>query len=222
MDTMSTLEISLQQFRNFFFAKAFDIIGNHSFKRHLARCKDVNDEWAVIICNDVQIMHNVIKQIQALVTEIPVTPCRIHEICKDVMSNAQPPVKIYAGTAICSLTHVTCSQCIDLTKIHKRAENTYVDSRFSNFFLFLWFINKIEYVIRSYVRAWLDKQPTGQNNATLCQSIQDDMQNKTEDLHQLFLLAYQHVHQSLESLINVQLKRVIISETHSKKRKEQA
>lgn len=207
---METDLCTLDQFKNFFYLKAFDIIGNGSFKKHLAKCKETNDNWAIVMLNDVQHIQNIIRNIYNKVHEIPSTPNNIFEICKDIMSSAQPPIKMFAGTVTCSISGVICNQCLDFSKIHKQEGNVFVDAKFSHFFLFLWYTNKIEYIIRSYVRNWVLKQ-TETNYKQLCEKIQVDLHKQIEEMHKLFLLAYHHVMLSLQKLIDQQLHKIIVS-----------
>ena len=198
------------QFQNFFYAKAFDIVSNGSFKKHLTKCKEANDQWAVDMYNDTQIIQNIIKDLQALVHEIPATPSKFFEVCKDVMSSAQPPIKMYAGTATCVLTNTICHHCLDFSKIHKKEGSVFVDAKFSQFFLLLWYCNKIEYIIRSFTRNWVDQQTEAQDFKTLCENIQNTFTPHITKIHNLFMLSHDHVVQSLHLLIAAQLHRPII------------
>ena len=208
MSTPSVCTVS--EFQSFFHAKAFDIIGNGTFKKHLAKCKEANDMWAIQMTADIQTIQNKIRDIQVLVHEIPASPCQFFEICRDVMSSAQPPVKMYAGTAMCALTQNICQHCLDFSKIHKNTKTLYIDARFSNFFLFLWFSNKLEYVIRSYVRSWLEDTKKDLDQVTLCQMVQQDFKDKISSLHALFCLSYQHVTVSLQQLIHTRIHTPIV------------
>lgn len=207
---MSNEICSLDQFKHFFLAKAFDIIGCGTFKKHLAKCKEANDPWALTMCHNIAKVQTIINLFQNEIKEIPNTPCNMFEICKDVMCSAQPPVKMFAGSAVCALTGNICTHCVDLSKIYKVTQNTYVDARFSTFFLFLWYTNKIEHVIRSYIRNWLDNQKKDQNYTMLCEKIQVDLKEVIIKMHQLFIKAHHHVTCSVKNFIKVQTRRSIV------------
>jgi len=203
--------VSLDQFQSFFYAKGFDIIGDTAFKRHLTMCKDANDAWAIKMWNDVQYLQSKIRDLQNLVQEIPNTPCRMFELCRDVMSNARPPTQLFSGIATCVLTGLQCSPAIDLSKIHRNQRSSiFVHTQFSHFFLFLWYTNKIEYIIRSYTRNWLDSKPEETNKKILCDMLQSEMQDTIAKMHRLFVLAYNHVTKSLEQLVTVQLQTPVL------------
>jgi hypothetical protein len=201
---------SIEQFRHFFLAKAFDIIGCGTFKKHLAKCKEANDPWAIAMCNNITKMQQVLNNLQNEIKEIPNSPCKMFEICKDVMCSAQPPVKMFAGATTCALTGNVCVHCLDLSKIYKVPQNTYVDASFGTFFVFLWYANKIEHVIRSYIRNWLDNQKKEQNYTVLCEMIQKDLDDTILKMHKLFNRAYSHVMISVRRFIEVQNRRSIV------------
>ena len=181
--------------------KAFDTIGNGSFRKHLAKCKEANDKWAVEMYTDVQFVANTVRELQYLVNDIPSVPFKLYDICLDIMSSAQPPIKMFAGVATCVLTNSVCNHCLDFSKVYKGENQVFVHGRFSNFFLFLWFCNKIEYIIRSYVRNWLEQQQANTSFKELCDKAQADLIHIIEKMHILYNLAYKHVQASLKKFI---------------------
>lgn len=201
---------TLDQFKNFFFAKAFDIIGNGQYKKYLAKCKEANDLWAVTMINDVSVVQNKIRDLQLKINDIPKIPNEIYGICKDVMSSAQPPLKIHAGVIHCIITNKKCNSGLDFSKIFKGRQNAYVDSRFSHFFLLLWYFNKIEYIIRSCVRFWMDGQCKDLSNKQLCEKIKIDFEMKIEKMYQLCVISFEHVFSSLKYLIEQKIRRPIL------------
>jgi hypothetical protein len=206
---MNNTICTLDQFKNFFLLKAFDIIGNGTFKKHLSKCKETNDPWAINMTNDVQQIQTILKDLYTKVSELPSTPNNIPDICRDIMSSAQPPIRMFAGTVTCSITNKKVNQCLDFSKIHKKDKHIFVDAKFSHFFLFLWYTNKIEYIIRSYVRNWIFHQ-SETNFKKLCDIVQIDLEEKIIKMYNLFCLAYSHVICSINKMINSHLHRIII------------
>ena len=208
--------VSLPQFQNFFYAKAFDIIGNNTFKKHLAKCKEANDAWAIEMCADINSVQSLLRDTQQIVQEAASSGVnKIFVISKDVMNSAQPPIKLYTGVVTCEITNQKCTQCLDFSKIQKNFRSLYIDARFSQFFLLLWYLNKIEYIIRSYVRHWLEtNQATVKelNFRGVCDLIQTVFPEKIQVMHKLFNLSYQHVSASLALLQQNQMHRVILNE----------
>lgn len=195
-------QVTLDEFKNFFLAKAFDVVGNGSFRKHLARCKDVGDMWAVDMAASIQIMQSQIKEIVGAIQSMPQTPNKFHEICKDVMMSAQPPTKLHAGCVTCSITEKACIKCLDLSKTHKNNTNVFVDARFCYFFMLLWYCNKIEYIVRSFTRTWLDSKNEEQTYQELCKSLPVELESSISRMHQLFVIAKRHIITTLEKYVH--------------------
>jgi hypothetical protein len=189
---------SLGEFKNFFYAKAFDVVGNGSFKKHLTKCKDAGDLWAVEMSQHIQNVQGHIKEISSVILAMPQTSNRLHEICKDVMVGAQPPTKLHGGCVTCSITQQVCMRCLDLSKTHKSTSNLFVDARFCLFFMLLWFCNKLEYIIRSFTRTWLDSRKETETFQELCFSLQTEMTGQIESMHRLFIMGKEHVLKTLK------------------------
>lgn len=195
-------QVTLAVFKDFFLAKAYDVVGNGTYRKHLSRCKDGGDPWAVDMSSNIQCMQAHIKEITSAVHAMPQTSNRLHEICKDVMMSAQPPIKLHAGCVTCCVTDRKCMKCIDLSKTHKSTSGVFVDARFCYFFMLLWYCNKLEYVIRSFTRTWLDSRPEDDTYRVICASLHDEMAPKIASMHRLFVVAKTHIMRTLETYAN--------------------
>lgn len=204
--------ISLDVFRGYFLAKAFDVVGNGSYKKHLSQCREVGDPWAVEMTNSVQAVQNCIKEIAASVQCMPQTSNRLHEICRDVMMSAQPPIKLHAGCVTCSITGRQCMRCLDLSKNHKGNSQVYVDARFCYFFMLLWYCNKLEYVVRSFTRTWLDSRSLDETFQDVCRKMQEDMEGQVASMHRLFVAAHAHIASTLAHYSSAHKLTLVLSE----------
>ena len=89
---MTTPEVcSPEAFENFFLAKCYDVISNGQYKKHLVRCKDTGETWAVKMGADVQLVQSCINKVQSAVASMPHMGNHLQEICRSVMNSAQPP-----------------------------------------------------------------------------------------------------------------------------------
>ena len=166
------------------------------FRRHLSRCREASDPWAVDMYDQIQRVSSSIKEIQLLVQNMRPTPNKLHVICKEVMSSAHPPVRLNAGSSTCAITGKTCTMSLDLMKSNKSP--TSVDSRFCIFFMFLWYCNKIEYIVRSYTRTWCDLYSDNETSTEQqCLKFSTDMKDNIKQMYELFLVAYSHVTNTL-------------------------
>lgn len=184
---------TLDEFRGFFLAKAYDVIGNGAYRKHLARCKDTGDPWAIAMSGQMQVVQAQVREVHAAVTAMPPGPNRLNEICRDVMMSAQPPIRLHAGCVPCSITGRRCIRCLDLSKAHKGNAQLYVDPRFCFFFMLLWYCNKLEYIIRCYTRTWLDQRQDTETFKALCCALRDDLEPTVARMHRLFAVAKDHV-----------------------------
>ena len=156
---MADPEIALEEFRQFYLAKSYDVIGQGTFRKHLCKCKEAGDPWAVEMNAGVTKVHQAVRGVQARVAHIPKPRnALLQQLCRDVMVGAQPPIRMYAGYTTCCLSGVSCNICIDLTRPAKNAQHVHIHARFSHFFLMLWYCSKLEYVVRSCAKAWLERQ----------------------------------------------------------------
>lgn len=196
--------VTLEVFKSYFFAKAFDVVGNGSYKKHLSQCKDVGDPWAVEMTNSVQAVQAYIRDINLAVQGMPHTSNRLHEICKDVMMSAQPPIKLHAGCTTCCITGRQTMKCLDLSKTHKSNSVVYVDARFCYFFMLLWYCNKLEYVVRSFTRTWLDSRSTDETFQQTCCKMRDELDPQVASMHKLFVAAHRHIASTLSHYAQAQ------------------
>ena len=148
-------------FVGFMLAKSYDVLSDGSFKRHLIQCRDRGDAWAVGMHAQLTRVAAACKRVQTHITSMQDTPQHREwaTICRDVMASAGPPVKVFTGRTQCHLTGTGLDHSLDLSKAGKNAKEIRVHLRFFYFFLYIWLISKIEYVIRSSVKSWLEPEP---------------------------------------------------------------
>jgi hypothetical protein len=187
-----------EEFKSFFNAKAFDVIGNGTFRKHLARCKEAGDVWAVEMANHIQGIQNHVREVTTAISNMPQTSNKLHEICKEVMMGAQPPTKLHAGCTTCCITQRQCMKCLDLTRNHKGNTSMFVDARFCYFFMLLWYCNKIEYIVRSFTRTWLDSREESETFQNQCEAIQVDLESQINAMYRLFVVSKQHIMSTLK------------------------
>ena len=206
MQRISTRE----HFEDFFRARAYDLIGEGTFRRHLSARKDSGDAWAVKMSSGIHSVtadvRMISSQIAHLCTSFPV----LGDICKNVVLAAHPPIRIHGVQAKCALTQQLCSNCLCLPSGTKNV-TVYVHMRFCRFFVFLWFICKIEYIVRCYIRCWLQTQEINEQKPSfqkLAEQI-DLMSNVTQSLFDLFSTSYDHVVKSIAVLAQAQSEPVI-------------
>jgi hypothetical protein len=192
---------TLDEFRGFFLAKAYDVVGNGAYRKHLAKCKEAGDPWAVAMGQHLQAVQAQIREIHAAIVAMPPTPNHLGDLCKNVMMSAQPPIRLNAGCAVCTITGRRCLKCLDLSKTHKGNHHVYVDHRFCFFFMLLWYCNKMEYIVRCFTRTWLDSRPDSETFKSLCCALGAEMEPSVVRMHALFVVGKAHVLSTVSTFV---------------------
>lgn len=193
--------ITLEEFQAYTQIKAFDVISSGHFKRHLSSSRENGERWAVLMYSRQVTVQNQVKEIFSLVSQLtsPMS-ATIQKVCKDVMSCAQPPIRVLTGRNKCCISGVSTEHCVDLTRVGKNSKEVLVHPRFWHFFVLLWFCAKLEYVIRACTKQWLevnDVAPKPENFTILCEEFSQQNSELVERLYQLFVKAIQYISQSL-------------------------
>lgn len=193
--------LSQDDFIGFMLSKAYDVLSNGQFKRHLVQCKERGDSWAVTMHGQqVRILH-ACRMIQSQIAKLSESPSTQQwaQICKDVVGSAQPPVKVFTGIKKCSITGEDLEYSIDLTRSCRNAREVHVHLRFWHFFVLLWYVSKIEYIIRSCTKHWLDGVKDNKEDYTaLCERFQLDNEALSTKMGQLFQKGYEYVENSID------------------------
>lgn len=194
--------VSKEDFMSYAQVKAYDVISAGHFKKHLSTCRENGDKWAIQMYSSQTVVQNKIRELFTLVAQLTTPQSeRVQRVCKDVMSCAQPPVKVLTGYNVCSLTMVSAEHCIDLTRPGKNTREIFVHPRFRHFFMLLWFCAKAEYIIRACTKQWIetkDDPPHPGNYTQMCEDYMLETQAMTERLYQLFSKGMDYVTTSLE------------------------
>ena len=94
--SMATL--TLEDFQAYAQTKAYDVISAGHFKRHLGVSRENGDRWAVVMYNRQNKVASKIREVFTLVAQLTTPRSQpIQRVCKDVMSCAQPPIKVVTG-----------------------------------------------------------------------------------------------------------------------------
>jgi hypothetical protein len=193
--------VTAEDFHAYAQVKAYDVISAGHFKRHLSSSRDNGDKWAVQMYNSHNMVQGKVREVFNLVAQLTTPNSQlIQKICKDVMSCAQPPIKVLTGSNVCCLTKAHTEHCIDLTRMGKNSKEVFVHTRFWHFFVFLWFCAKLEYVIRACTKQWLDTQPCKPhpgNYTSLCEEYTLQNTEFNNKLFQLFVKGIDYISLSL-------------------------
>lgn len=194
---------SYEDFLAFWRFKSQDVLSNGQYKKHLSQCKENGDLWAVEMHNQQNRIQQMIKQLQSKIHSIGKDKLGI--ACKNVVNSAQPPIRINLAFSTCFITGVHCDKCLDLSKHGKKSKDIQVHCRFAYFFLFLWYVCKLEYVIRACAKHWIDCKGK-KKEAVISPDVADSYITENEEfvhsLFEVFEKAYTYVLTSIEQYQN--------------------
>jgi len=193
-----------EDFTGFMLCKAFDVLSNGGFKRHLIQSRDRGDAWAIQMHAQ---QNRITQECKGIHAKIAHLLDKTHnagwaQICKDVMSSAQPPIKVFTGYSQCAITGENLSYSVDLSRNCKNSHDVHVHLRFWHFFILLWFTTKIEYVIRSCTKQWVeanaDCKQAKEGMTALCERFKETNQETVCQMAQLFKMAIDYVNNSID------------------------
>jgi hypothetical protein len=195
------MSLTLEEFDAYVRIKAYDVICSGNFRRHLSACRDNGDKWAITMYNGQNAVQARARELATLVGQLNTPHSQaVQRVCKDVMSCAQPPVKVLTGYNVCCLTGLSVEHCIDLTRMAKNPKEVHVHPRFRYFFMLLWYCAKLEYVIRACTKRWVEAQarkPTQETYTQVCEEYSRDTAEQTERLFRLFVMGLDYTSRSL-------------------------
>lgn len=195
--------VTQEEFQAYAQIKAYDVISSGHFKRHLSQCRDNGDRWAVQMYSHQNAIQSQVKEVFSLVSQLTSpNSSLIQRVCKDVMSCAQPPIRVLTGRNVCCLSGVSTEHCIDLTRVGKNSQEILVHPRFWHFFVLLWFCAKLEYVIRACTKQWLDLQgvqAVPSNYTELCEEFSHQNHDLMNKLYELFVKGVEYISLSLNT-----------------------
>lgn len=151
--------MEFHEFQDYIQCKAFDVIsGDGSYRRYLYQCVDKQDEWAIRMHANVAKVSNHVKEVHALVDRIRGLNTPLSRVCTEVVTAMHAPVRVISGLSICSITGSHSQGCIDVSRATKSESPVLIHPRFHYFFMMLYYVHRLEHVVRSFTKSWLEAQ----------------------------------------------------------------
>lgn len=192
------MSVLFEEFLCFFQYRTYDVLSNGLYKKKLTQCKEKGDFWAIDMHNKQNKIHQYIKQIQVRIGNMGKSSLGV--ACKNVINCAQPPVKIFLGFSTCFVTGLQSDKCLDISKNGKKSHDMHIHPKFAFFFLFLWYICKLEYVIRACAKHWMDSKNLrkGDSKDETLEEYMKENEGLCRSLFEVFQKAMDYVNASLE------------------------
>ena len=104
---------------------------------------------------------------------------------------------LFRSLAVCSITGAHSQDCINVSRATKTDTPVVVHPRFRYFFTMLYYVHRLDHVVRSMTKSWLETQDPELTMAQLTEAFaaQTDF---IEKLYDCFVTGSRHVTESLQ------------------------
>ena len=98
------------------------------------------------------------------------------------------------------ITECQTQGCIDVSRATKQNQSVPVHPKFSYFILMLFYTHRLEHVVRTYTKLWIESQASSMDMSELTSKFQDQ-EELFDKMHEKFEQGYAHVRTSLETYL---------------------
>ena len=114
---------ALKTLRCFITLRAYDIISNGQYKKHVIQNKDNCEKWAIDVYTHYQRMMGCLRSVTQLAATVRGGGYdRLAVVCQLLSERHDPPIHINTGWSCCFLTGVRCRNTVHLTHGHLQFE----------------------------------------------------------------------------------------------------
>lgn len=194
--------VTFEQFKDFLCSRSYDIISEGRYRKHFIAGKDVGDMWAMSMQSSIAAVISKVKYVANIIKNTENLSCKnLRMICSEVTSSQLPPTSVFTEVGTCVITKSRSSICINLGGSAKNTSpcngELLIHPSLFHFFVMVWFVHKIEHIIRNYTRWWLENRDGSQESIDmLCTEFTNDAE-LFHNLHKLFNHAVEHIEKSL-------------------------
>ena len=186
------------EFQDYVHCKAFDVIsGDGSYRRYLYQCVEKQDDWAIRMHSNVAKVTAHVREVQSLVDRARQLQGPLSRVCTEVVTAMHAPVRTVPRLAVCSITGAHTQGCIDVSRATKSDNPVLVHPRFHYFFMMLYYVHRLEHVVRSFTKSWLEEQDPDLSMAELTKLFAGQ-EPLLRSMHQSFVDGSKHVVDSLQ------------------------
>jgi hypothetical protein len=193
--------MEFEHFRDYIHCKAFDVIsGDGSYRRYLYQCVENQDGWAIRMHDSVSRVTAHVRDFQNLVERVRQLPTPLAKVCTEVVTAMHAPTRMVPKLSVCCITGAHCVDCIDVSRATKSELPVLVHPRFQYFFLMLYYVHRLEHVVRSFAKSWLENQNSDATMAELTKLF-ISQHELIQKMHQVFVEGFRHVTDSLHNYL---------------------
>jgi hypothetical protein len=197
--------VSEGAFIDFVLFKAFDVIsGSGSYRKFVHQSTDSGEDWAIRMTKSVSDMNVLLRELHNLVERVRRLPnSKVATVCSEVVLATRAPIRVLPGWSTCFLTDNHAFECIDVARVAKNGQVIPLHPRFAYFVLQLFYCHRLEHVVRTYTKNWLDCE--AQAGVADIHELTARFQEQVvlfRAMHAKFCEGFAHVKQSLDKYMN--------------------
>lgn len=193
--------LSQDDLRLYVLFKGYDCIGqsNGGYKKFLTACREQQQPWAVEMSAALARVQAATKEISAKISELKsMQEQGIESVCSAVLESNLPPDESPVELGTCVLTGRASTRCFPIQTKNKTPLLVHI--RFREFVRNLWLFMRMEQVVKSYTKTFMDSHP-GSGPQQLIVEF-DALKDDQAAFSGVFLQAYNHTWLSLQTLMN--------------------
>lgn len=97
---------------------SFHVLFSGRYRKHLVRCKECNDLWAINMHASLIKVQDCVKKVIHKMNVLEHSKLSaIFHVCQDVMSCSIPPTRLRDGVSTCHITGMKVDNCIIISKL---------------------------------------------------------------------------------------------------------
>ena len=193
--------ITPSEFEDYVLCKALDVVsGDGSYKRFVYQCAENEEAWATRLHASVSKVSQAVRTLQATVERVRALGNRLSKVCTEVVTSMHAPVRTVPGLSVCFLTDTQTKGCVDVSRATKTDAPVTVHAKFHYFVLMLYYTHRLEHVVRSLTKSWLEQQEPDLSMGQLVERLQAQ-RDLWVGMHRAFVEGADHVQRSLEHFL---------------------
>jgi hypothetical protein len=195
----ASLAVSVSDFEGYIQFRILDSIAYPgTYKKFMLARKDQSVQWAVQMSQQVNAVHNAIRDMEQREQELKTSSLSaLHIVWQHVAESNLPPSDLQLTIANCAISRKNAIPCVIIKGKGRGAQPFAVNSRFTSFLYDLWIVYKMDILIKTFARQRMEEIDPG--SEMHMKDIVDAFQDKREEIGHFakaFHNAYCHVYKS--------------------------
>lgn len=195
--------VTKEDFDAFLTAKVADVISDNSYKRFLLKSRENQENWAVQTLSSIAKVQMKMKTLHNTIAELESQGLtRIYRLTQEITQCTVPPTKTVASWNVCAITGIRSDRCVEISRSNKSECRICVHYSFMKFTQLLWFLLRLENIIRVETKVWMQTQDVDESMQFLITKFQE-REAWYKDMWDTFNLAFSHCSESFKHAMSI-------------------